>query len=439
MKKIFTIIYKCHKWFGIPLGVMFIVWYVSGMVMLYHGFPNLASSERPVGSVDSIELKRLWNEVPDTFSNCRFTFSGRKLQIQADDCLIGAYNPSKADIDEIAASFGCSVERIDTLNDIDKWIPFNRHMRHLPIYRVVDNEGAFTYVSSKTGEVIQRNTVSERRWAWFGALPHYVYITPLRRDAGLWRSVVIVLAGFSTISVCFGIIIAVRFLVRRRSLVIFKKKVWQWHYLIGLFFGISMLTFIFSGMMSLAKIPDWIVETCPLKNPVSRGLSKRAVDLDAIPEDFGQIEISFTSQPMMRVTSGEDFSVLSPDPVVPLDFSDTFMAGYVEHVTGERVRDISDVSKGVFYRRSIPGKECHTENFTACWNDHGFFKVMDSNAKAQTICYRFLHNMQIPVIERNPVVHDVFMWILLLGGLSITLTGLVLSLRAVRIRVRSDR
>ena len=48
MKKIFSFIYKCHKWFGIPLAVMFIMWYVSGIVMLYHQFPRLTPSTTPV-------------------------------------------------------------------------------------------------------------------------------------------------------------------------------------------------------------------------------------------------------------------------------------------------------------------------------------------------------------------------------------------------------
>ena len=118
------------------------------------------------------------------------------------------------DLDRIAASFGTKIEKIDTLHDVDKWTPFNQLMTKLPFYRIIGDDSSYIYVSSKTGEIVQQCTLSERRWAWVGALPHYVYITPIRRDAKLWRTIVIWMSGLSTVSVIFGIIIAIRFLLK---------------------------------------------------------------------------------------------------------------------------------------------------------------------------------------------------------------------------------
>ena len=81
MKHIFNFIYKCHKWFGIPLAIMFIMWYCSGIVMMYHGFPRLSPSLMPVERVDSAELKKLWEEVPESFGACKLSFSAGRLQI----------------------------------------------------------------------------------------------------------------------------------------------------------------------------------------------------------------------------------------------------------------------------------------------------------------------------------------------------------------------
>lgn len=45
--------------------------------------------------------------------------------------------------------------------------------------------------------------------------------------------------------------------------------------------------------------------------------------------------------------------------------------------------------------------------------------------------YRIIHNMDFPILRFNPVIHDIFMWIILLGGLVVVVTGTALSLRAI--------
>ena len=35
-----------HRWLGIVLGVMFIVWCLSGVVLMYYAMPRLTAAER---------------------------------------------------------------------------------------------------------------------------------------------------------------------------------------------------------------------------------------------------------------------------------------------------------------------------------------------------------------------------------------------------------
>ncbi len=437
MKRIFNILYSCHKWFGIPLSLMFIAWYISGAVMLYHPFPRLTPATTPVAEADVGQLVKLWQEVPDTFSNCRISFSGKHLLIKADNKLIGAYQPTLDELRSIETSFGTEIEKIDTLSDIDKWIPFNNLMKHLPIYRITGTDKSYTYVSSQTGEVLQHNTLSGRRWAWVGALPHYVYITPLRRDSELWRNTVIWLSGLCTVSVIFGLIIAVRFLIRTRRLRIFPRKSWRWHYSWGLFFGLSMLAFIFSGMMSLAKIPDWMMKSRPLPEGSSM-LAKNNVDLSLLPERFGIATITANPLQAIKVTVGEHTYLLPVNNITPLDFSPDNMSKIIARQTGETVINIESIKDGIFYTpKDYPGYKAETENYTVYWNDEGFYRIMDHKAKAQAICYRVLHTMNLPVINRVGWVHDIFLWILLLGGMVIVGAGTVLSVKSVCRRSKS--
>lgn len=438
MKIRYSFIYRCHKWFGLPLAIMFLMWYVSGIVMLYHRFPRLTPSTNPVVTVDVASLERVWDEVPDTFRSCRIMFSGDRPLVAADGETYGAFVPLRSDLESVAASFSTRIARIDTLQDIDKWIPFNRLMKHLPVYRISGEDDSYTYVSSKTGEVIGHNTRVGRAWAWVGALPHYVYVTPIRRDADLWKKVVIWMSGLSTISVIFGIVIAIRFLVKKHRLNLFKRRNWQWHYSFGLFFGLFMLAFIFSGMMSLARIPDWIIKSAEM--PVSDSfIEKNDVDLSMLPSRMGMANISSYPTPRIEVFAGDENTVTGLNSSRPLDFSKKAMVSVVERISGERVMEVTPVSRDIFYKSDTPGFKASTEHFTAYWNQEGYFRVMDRKSKMQAICYRFLHNMDFPGLNRIGWLHMLFMWIILLGGLVIVLTGTVLSIRIIHRRGSEPR
>ncbi len=432
MKKVYKFIYQCHKWFGIPLALMFIMWYCSGIVMMYHGFPRLRPAYMPIEKVDPATLSSLWETAPDTIGYCKFSFSGKRLQLSVDGETLGGYEPDRKDLELIAGTFGTAIQRVDTLQDIDKWIPFNNLMRHLPIYRIVGDDDSFIYVSSHTGEVLQHASLSQRRWAWVGALPHYVYITPIRRDAKLWRSVVIWMSGLSTISVIFGIIIAIRFLIKKRKLNLFKKRSWQWHYSWGLFFGLFMLAFIFSGMMSLADIPDWIMKSRPLAEEGRSKVCKSEVDISTLPKEFGQVTLSTFPQIMWNVAKGKETTVVRAS-VTPLDFSPDFMTTVIQRQTGELVENVTPIEDDIYYNTSTKqGFRAETKNFTVYWNDKGYYRVLDSKQKAQYICYRFLHTMKIPGLKNVGWLHSLYMWIILLGGLVIVGTGTVLSVKALK-------
>ena len=84
--------YKCHKWFGLPLALMFLMWYCSGIVMMYHSFPRISPSEIPVEKTDSAILSTLWFNLPDTLRSCRITHSARHMLIHANGETYGAFS-----------------------------------------------------------------------------------------------------------------------------------------------------------------------------------------------------------------------------------------------------------------------------------------------------------------------------------------------------------
>ena len=87
--------------------------------------------------------------------------------------------------------------------DADQWT-VGRYRRDRPLHRIAfdDGERSTVYVSSTNGQVVLRTTATQRFWNWFGAIPHWFYISALRSDGALWSKTVIwasILGTFLTV------------------------------------------------------------------------------------------------------------------------------------------------------------------------------------------------------------------------------------------------
>ena len=56
------------------------------------------------------------------------------------------------------------------------------------------------YLSAATGEVVQYTTTASRVGAYVGAIPHWLYFTPLRKHQPQWSTFVIWSSGAGAVS-----------------------------------------------------------------------------------------------------------------------------------------------------------------------------------------------------------------------------------------------
>ena len=70
------------------------------------------------------------------------------------------------------------------LTDADQW-SFGVRGR-MPLHRIAveDADGTRLYVTESGGEVVLKTTASGRFWGWTGAVLHWLYFAPLRRQRG---------------------------------------------------------------------------------------------------------------------------------------------------------------------------------------------------------------------------------------------------------------
>ena len=320
------LMYTIHRVLGTLLSILYLVWFLSAFVMMYHGFPRASQAEKlekleplspslpSVGEITSrlpegekVKGIRIDRYLGQTVFHIRTDKGDHNLPADSAQAL-----PS-VDGSRIrrTASLWCSapVERIDTLNRLDQWIPFGSLKKEFPIYKFhfADAERHQLYIGSQSEEVLQFTTRNERFWAWLGAIPHWVYFTWLRQDAALWSVTVIWLSGIGCLMTIAGLWIGIDIWRRSRkqgkSFSPYRKKWYHWHYVTGIVFGLFVLTFCFSGMMSLAEVPSWISKPVLDKNP-TREIKKGAPRLEQYVLDYRRI---LTEYPDVRQIEWSNF------------------------------------------------------------------------------------------------------------------------------------
>jgi len=278
-----------HRWLGIALGALFAAWFVSGVVMMYVGMPSLPSTERlqrsrildfsgatispsdaartaggPLGSVrlSMLEGRPLYRLRTGGSVSSVFADDGQPLGRLSRDA---ALRVARAFAPEQAAS-----ARYDGyLTAPDQWTLEAR--QQLPMHRIAlgDAGDSRLYISERSGEVVLKTTAASRRWAYPGAILHWIYLTPIRRHAEVWAQLIIWTSGVGTVMSIVGFAWGIwryspmeRYRLRRvRSHSPYSGWMW-WHHYGGLVFGVFTITWIFSGLLSMDPW-DWHPGTSP--------------------------------------------------------------------------------------------------------------------------------------------------------------------------------
>jgi hypothetical protein len=141
------------------------------------------------------------------------------------------------------------------LTDVDQWTLGQG--RQMPVYKFTADDGLGTevYVQPRTGEVFQMTTLRDRTLAWLGVIPHFLYFAPLRVNQPLWYDIMVWTSGVACIVAVLGLFLAFTQWRRTKPFQL-KKSIpyvgWmRWHYITGAVFGVTTLTFAYSGLLSM--------------------------------------------------------------------------------------------------------------------------------------------------------------------------------------------
>ena len=259
-----------HRYFGVGLCLLFAMWFASGAVMVFRPYPALTSAHR-FACLEPIDLARttihsslLQRASTEDTSMLRLTsLENRAVAHLHGEHSIESYwaetaeGPIQVDAARARHVAGrCGQGGIDSLQTItdDQWTVHEGFAAHRPLHRVRLDDPAATvlYVSSRTGEVVQRTTRAQRGWNWVGSVPHWIYATAIRRHWGLWDALVWWLAVAGTVGVATGLVLGLlRWRRSARSRVSPYQGAMYWHHVSGLGTGVVVLAWILSGGLSM--------------------------------------------------------------------------------------------------------------------------------------------------------------------------------------------
>ncbi len=334
-----------HRWLGIAGSLLFISWFVSGVVLMYAGMPELTPEERLLGA-PRLDLSRATVGVSEAAVRAGFTPSRILVGMHGDRPVYrfsgnGGWTTLYADTGALAS--GLSEEAAvaiarqfsaghaegasyDTrLTRPDQWTL--QSSAFFPLHRIRANDAAGTvlYVSDRTADLVMRTTSRTRRWAYAGAVVHWLYFTPLRARAGVWSNLVIWLSILGCVLSLSGLVWGLwRVSASRR----YRLRVgpshtpyvglMRWHHYGGLVFGLFTFTWVLSGGLSMEPW-GWHPGTAPTRlqaqtvaggsprlGPVTVASLRAAVA--AVTPEFAPKElevIHFAGEPYVLLTDPE--------------------------------------------------------------------------------------------------------------------------------------
>jgi hypothetical protein len=465
-----------HRWLGIAFCLLFAMWFATGIVMHFVPFPSLTETERFAGLAPA-EVGEAVMAVADAVAASGIADATRvRLIRRSDGPVYVASGPSR--LRAVRASDGrdASVSSPEVVlaiaqaharqrgldaahaaivarADYDQWSVPNGFDRHRPLFRVAlgDVAGTEVYVSSLTGEVVLDTTRSERGWNLAGSVLHWIYPTVLRSNWALWDGVVWTLSLLALIAAVLGAVLGVVRLRFRERQISSPYRGWHaLHHIIGLIATIFVLTWIFSGWLSmdhgrLFSRGQVTAAEAGVTNALPDWKTAVAFDRKPISSAAGEVEwLGFNGAVYRRERIGLDKQVLvRPDDREAGVFSTQEVASLMMRLAaGCGAPSIVAVNDDYPAQSIVPGAPVYRSRCGDLWfdidgADGSVLQRLDASRRAYRWVYSALHTLDFPILVAHPRWRDVLIVGLCALGLVFSITGMVIGWRRLRLSFAS--
>ena len=491
-------LFLVHRWLGVVLCAFMAMWFVSGVVMMYVGYPKLTDGERLAAlpalraqglAVDadaavraSAPAGRPGAAVPAPRSIRLTSVAGRPVYVIAHgrDAVVAVDATDGRRVDGVDASgalasarafsgdAGGAVRAVGTVRE-DAWTHSRALDPHRPLHVVERDDGTLLYVSSRTGEVVRDASRTERTWNGLGAWIHWLY--PFRGGAldAWWHDIVVWSSVAATVLTAIGMVVGVlrwRFRGRFRNggHSPYREPWMKWHHWTGLVFGLLSLTWIFSGLMSMnpwkvfaspgSVVPREVAVVVP--GPLGAGTGASIARFEAAGFTVRELEWrTFDGAPLLVGHDGAGRTRLMRADGVPFE---RLSFDELERAAARAMPDARVVARTVVERydlwhyaraphtmlghveRRLPVLRLEFDDPGRTWLQLDPFtgavaSRLDATQRTKRWLFAMLHSWDWwPLLERRPL-WDVLMVVASIGGFAVSASGVVIGWRRLRRKV----
>ena len=491
-----------HRWLGITLCVVFLLWFPSGIGMMYWSYPDVSRDDRlersPALDASTIKLSpaealKVLGAEDDPGAIRLNTFDGRPAYRVGG---FGGQSIVYADTGEeqlavsmetvhraAAAWTGQRAETatVEEMTDVDQCTVQTRLRDLQPLYKFSFPDGQQVYISANTGEVEQYTTTGSRWGAYVGAIPHWLYFTPLRKHGAQWSRIVIWSSGIGTGAAILGIVVGVwmyspskkyRNAGAPTSIPYRGQK--RWHTIFGLVFGLGAATWAFSGMLSMDPFPRRTNRPVGGGEQIGRGVTADPDDIraalrgemslaafehkhpkDALAQLAGltvkELQLSsFMGAPGYLATLADGTTRIVPVAGEAIDgFTPERVTEVVKKAAGEHgIAEIATIDQYDMYyldrrrERPLPVVRARLNDAqnTRLYIDPKTARLVatynSSNWMSRWL-YHGLHSLDFPWLYNYRPLWDIVVITFMVGGTALCVTSLVLAWRVLGRKVRA--
>ena len=486
-------LYLTHRWAGVVLCLFFAMWFISGVVMMYVGYPKLTAHER-LSHLAPLDAARIAVTPAQALA---------AAGVDGSPDLVLAATRGGAPVYEVPAAHGQAPKVVDAITGAllpaadaavaqatgDAWFggqyasryrgtvieDVYTHSRaldaHRPLHRVDMGDPAHTrlYISSSTGAVVLDATRAERAWNYAGAWIHWLY--PFRGTAldPWWHDIVVWLSIAGVVVALTGTIVGIlRWRFPRPyasgSRSPYRDSMMRWHHISGLLFAAITITWIFSGLMSMNPWKLFTSSAAPLARSAYAGpagadpLAPPRALIAALPSPPVELRWARAAgQELVRARGASGAThVLSATTARPEVLDEGVLRGAAAalvpgaHLTQTQVLRDYDI---YYYARDEHAMMGHVEKPLPVWRlvydnpqatwvylDPKTGQILDRqdrSTRAGRWLFAFLHSWDWTALLTRRPLWDALLIFLSLGGAALSLTGVVIGWRRLGRKLRA--
>ncbi|MDP1690931.1 MAG: PepSY domain-containing protein [Burkholderiaceae bacterium] len=490
-------LYLVHRWFGIALCLVMALWFLSGIVMLYVGYPKLTDEERwqglpalraegccvPLAQAlqaaglaggDGAAAAAMGWRLTSVAGEPTFIFNdGTKLAVA-----VGARSGERVQgagvLDALRAArhFAgeASAQYVGTVQE-DAWTHSRAIDAHRPLHRIAvdDAQSRWLYISSHTGEVVRDATLTERRWGWIGAWLHWLYIFRGGALNPWWTDIVIGLALAGGVLSIAGMAVGI---LRWRWCRPYRNGrrtpyggfVARWHHWLGLGGGALAVTWVISGLLSMNP---WKVFDSGGVKPDRLAYAGGSLQAAQAPEAAAALaqlrshgvavkELEWRRVGGTHVVLAHGAGITQVldaqglrDEGLPASLWQAAARTLLPRARIVEAQQLADFDRYYVTRephtmtghreRPLPVWRLRFDDPNETWvtidpRTGGILQIIDGHRRVERWLFGFLHSFDLPLLLRSRPPWDIGMVGFSLAGLGLSLTGVVTGWRRLRRR-----